>query len=136
MMFPLPKRHRLMRLLAGPFILLAVGIGFHSGGLPLTVVVLFVAALPGMYSAEIPYSQGPGLHWLRAGLPLLSTFAIALILWNQYSNLPTWLVIVGAIYALLGLPAAAFDLALAMNPQRRQRLLGRRLQRGEPSSGT
>jgi hypothetical protein len=83
-----------------------------------------------MYSVEIPYSRGPGLHLLRAGLPLLSTFAIALILWNQYSNLPTWLVIVGAIYALLGLPAAAFDLALAMNPQLRQRLFERRLQRG------
>jgi hypothetical protein len=136
MMFPLSKRNRVMRLLAGPFILLAVGIGFFSGAMPLTVAVLFVVALPGMYSVEIPYSRGPGLHWLRAGLPLLSTFAIALILWSRYSSLPTWLVIVGAIYALLGLPAAAFGLALAMNPQLRQRLFERRLRRGWPTSGT
>jgi hypothetical protein len=119
-----------MRWLAGPFILLALGIGFLSGGLSPTVVALFVAALPGMCSVEIPYSRGPGLHWLRAGLPLLSTFTIALILWSRYMSLPTWLVIVGAIYALLGLPAAAFDLALAMNPQLRQRLFERHLRRG------
>lgn len=135
-MFPLPKRLRVLRLLAGPFILLAVGVGYFSAGLPLTVVLLFVAALPGMYSVEVPYSRGAGLHWLRAGLPLVSTAAITVILWSRYSSLPTWLVIVGAIYALLGLPAAAFDLALAINPQLRQRLFERRLQRGWPTSGT
>jgi hypothetical protein len=136
MVFPLPKRLRVLRLLAGPFILLAVGVGYFSGGLSLTVVLLFVAALPGMYSVEVPYSREAGLHWLRAGLLLVSTTAITLILWSRYSSLPTWLVIVGAIYALLGLPAAAFDLALAMNPQLRQRLLERRLQRDWPTSGT
>jgi hypothetical protein len=73
---------------------------------------------------------------LRAGLLLVSTIAIALILWSRYSSIPTWLVIVGAIYALLGLPAAAFDLALAMNPQLRQQLFERRLKRGWPTSGT
>jgi hypothetical protein len=122
-------------LLAGPFILLAVGVGYFQG-MPVPVVLLFVAALPGMYSGEIPYSRGAGLHWLRAGLLLVSTIAIALILWSRYSSIPTWLVIVGAIYALLGLPAAAFDLALAMNPQLRQRLFERRLKRGWPTSGT
>jgi hypothetical protein len=136
MMFSLAKRHRVLRLLAGPFILLAVGVGYFSGGMPLPVVLLFVATLPGMYSVEISYSRGAGLHWLRAGLPLVSTIAITLILWSRYSSLPTWLVIVGAIYALLGLPAAAFDLALAMNPQLRQRLFERRLKRGWPTSGT
>jgi hypothetical protein len=135
MMFSLPKRHRVLRLLAGPFILLAVGVGYFQG-MPVPVVLLFVAALPGMYSVEIPYSRGAGLHWLRAGLLLVSTIAIALILWSRYSSIPTWLVIVGAIYALLGLPAAAFDLALAMNPQLRQRLFERRLKRGWPTSGT
>lgn len=136
MVFPLPKRHRVLRLLAGPFILLALGGGYFSGGLPLTAVLLFVAALPGTYSVEIPYGRGAGLHWLRAGLPLLSTFAITLILSTRYSSLPTWLVIVGAIYALLGLTAAAFDFALAMNPQLRHRLFDRRLRRGWPTSGT
>jgi hypothetical protein len=104
--------------------------------MPLTVLLLFVAALPGMYSVEIPYSRGAGLHWLRAGLPLISTFAITLILWSRYSSLPTWLVIVGAIYALLGLPVAAFDLALAMKPQLRHRLFERSLRRGGPTSET
>lgn len=128
-MVQLPKRLRLMRWLAGPFILLALGIGFISGGLSLTVVALFVSALPGMYSVEIPHGAGPGRYWLRAGPLLLSSLAISLILWSRYASLPTWLVIAGAVYAVLGLPAAAFDLALAFKPQLRQQLHERRLRR-------
>lgn len=73
-MVQMPKGMRLMRWLAGPLILLALGIGYISGGLSLTVVALLVSALPGMYSVEISYGPGPGRYWLRAGLLLLSSF--------------------------------------------------------------
>ena len=134
-MYQLPKRFRLMRWLAGPFILLAVGIGFLAGGMSLTVAALFLATLPAMYSVEIPFSLGPGLHWLRAGLASLSILTIAVIVWSRYSSLPTWVVIVGAIYAVLALPAAGLDVALVMNPHLRQRLYERRPRPDGPISG-
>jgi hypothetical protein len=132
--YPAPKRFRLMRLMAAPLILLAIGIGFSAGRLSLPVAAMFVAALPAMYSVDIPYGRGAWRNWLRASLVLVSSFALGVILWSQYSKLPTWLMIAGAVYALLGLVAAAIDLALAVNPQLRQKMYERRIQRDGPTN--
>ena len=128
-MLPMPKHVRIMRWLAGPFILLAVILGIVYGRFPLAVLAMTIAALPGMYSVEIPYGKGPTPYGLRAALLLVSTIGIAAILWGQHSSLPAWLVILAAIYAILGLMPAAFNIALVMKPELRQSLYQRRLQR-------
>jgi hypothetical protein len=70
-----------------------------------------------MYSVDIPQSRAARRNWLRVGLVVSSSAGIGLILWSQHSDLPTWVVVAGAAYALLGLPAAALDLALLVNPK-------------------
>jgi hypothetical protein len=132
----MPGHLRVMRWLAGPLILLAMTAGILYGHLPLAVLALALAALPGMYSGEIPYSYGPGLHRLRASLLLLSTLTVAAILWNQRSSLTAWFVLAAAIYAIWMLVAAAFAVTLVMKPEVRQRIYERQLRRGSPVSKT
>lgn len=115
-MYPMPKRLRLLRWLAGPFIVLGACIGFLSGGISEAGVALLIAALPGMYLVEIPFGRGPRLHGARAGLILVSGIAIAVIIWTHYASLPTWLMVAATLYAILTLPAAVFDLVLVLNP--------------------
>ena len=133
-MYPMPKHLRVLRWLAGPFILAAVGFGIFYWHLPLVVLALVIAAFLSMYAVDIPWGRGPKLHGLRSALTLLSGLAIAAILWGQHSLLPSWLVILAAIYALWCIPAAALDFVLVIKPELRQKMYERRVGRGWPTS--
>ena len=133
-MGPMPKRLRVMRWLAGPFILVAVGLGIFYARLPLVVLALVIAAFLSMYAVDIPWGRGPKLHGLRSALILLSGLAIAAILGGQHSHLPSWLVIVAAIYSLWCIPSAAMDFVLVIKPELRQKMYERRVGRGWPTS--
>jgi hypothetical protein len=115
-----------MRWLTAALIVLAIAVGFFAGRHSLTEAALIVAALPAMYSVDIPHSRGARRNWLRVGLVVASSASIGLILWSQHSALPPWLVVAAGIYALLGLPGAALDLVLALNPQLRAKMYERR----------
>jgi len=118
-----------MRWLAGPFILVAVGLGIVYMHLPLVGLGLVIAAFPRIYAADIPWGRGPKLHGLRSALILLSGLAIVAILWDQHSLLPIWLAIVIAFYALWCLPAAALDFVPVIKPELRQKIYERRVLR-------
>ena len=128
----MPKHLRAVRWLAGPFILVAVGLGILYGHWPLVGLALVIAAFPSMYAVDIPWGRGPKLHGLRSALILLSGLAIAAILWGQHSLLPTWLAIAAAIYTLCCLPAAALDFVLVIKPELRRKIYERRVLRGWP----
>jgi hypothetical protein len=132
--YPVTERLGLMRWLTAAFIVLAIGVGFFAGRHSLTEAALIVAALPAMYSFDVPRSRGARRNWLRVGLVVASSASIGLILWSQHSDLPTWLVVAGGIYALLGLPAAGLDLVLALNPQLRAKMYERRKLPSQPTN--
>jgi hypothetical protein len=132
--YPMPKRLRVIRWLAGPVILVTVGLGIFYWNLPRVVFALVIAAFLSMYAVDIPWGRGPILHGLRAALMLLSALAIAAILWGQHTLLPIWLVILAAIYALWCLPVASFDFVFVLKPELRQKMYERRVQRGWPTS--
>jgi hypothetical protein len=125
---------RVLRWLAGPVILVTVVVGIVYWGLPPVVLALVVAAFLSMYAVDIPWGRGPMLHGLRAALIFSSGLTIAAILWGQHSFLPTWLVLVAAVYALWCLPAASFDFVFVLKPELRQKMFERRVQRGWPTS--
>jgi len=133
-MYQMPKYIRMMRLLAAPLILVAVGIGVFYAQLSFAVLALVIAAFPSMYAVDIPWGRGPVLHSLRSTLILLSTVAIDSIIWAQHSVLPGWLVIVAAIYAAWCLIAATLDFVPVLKPELRQKVYERRVRRGWPTS--
>ena len=133
-MYPMPRYLRVMRWLAGPFILVAGALGIFYMHLPHMALGLVVAAFPSLYAADIPWGRGPKLHGLRSALILLSGLAIAAILCDQHSLLPIWLAVVATIYALWCLPAAALDFVLVIRPELRQKIYERRVLRGWPTS--
>lgn len=133
-MVPMPIGTRVMLWLTGPFILFAVAVGILSGGLSAAALPLAIATLPGIYSSVIPYGQGPMLYGVRAGMTLVSSICMVVVLCIEHRTLPIWLVVGAGIYAIWGLVAAGFEVFLMMKPDVRQRLYQWRIQRGRPTS--
>jgi hypothetical protein len=133
-MFPMSRLTRLGLWAARVFIVAVVIFGVVVSQLNIAELALVLAWLPSTITPELPWGRGPLLHLVSAALILVSTIGIAVILIVAHSVLPTFVVVIAALYAVYGLVPAAFDLIMTVRSDLRVAFYQRRVQRGWPTS--
>jgi hypothetical protein len=108
--------------LAGPFILLSLGLANLCGRLPLAIVALFVAFIPSAISGNLSALDSRANLRVRAGLDFLAAVAMSGVLVVEHSALPLWLVIIGAVFAAWSLFSGAVLLYIRRRVREKARI--------------
>jgi hypothetical protein len=119
---------RLMRWLAGPFIMLSAFFMAAFGQAALAAVA--IAFVPTALGDVVPLGEGRLGYAVKGALNLVSTVAVVAVAWLERGLLPAWLligaVVIGAIEAAYG----AMQFVIMSRPDLRRQLYQRKVKRG------